>query len=54
MNFIEWWFVTHWVWATFLTPGASFLYALFTEQTGWAWVAAIWWLAGHWARRSKS
>lgn len=44
MTFIEWWFATHWIWATVLTPGMSFLYALFTEQTGWAWVCALWWL----------
>ena len=45
MDFIHWWFDTHWIWASILTTGPTFLYALFTEQTAWAWaLAACWWV----------
>jgi len=47
MDFINWWFMTHWIWATILTPGFVFLYAIFTDQTAWAFAAACVWLVLH-------
>ena len=44
VEFLTWWFVTHWMWASFLSPGVAFLYALFTDQTAWAWGLAIWYI----------
>lgn len=43
MNFLQWYFETHWIWATVLTPFTTFLWALYTDATGWAWgCAGVW------------
>ena len=47
VEFLTWWFVTHWLWATFLTPGLTFLYAVFTHSTGWAWACGLLYVAYH-------
>jgi len=40
MDFITWWFVSHYIWALILTPGWSFLYALYADFDG-SWIAVI-------------
>jgi hypothetical protein len=32
MNFIEWWFVKHNFWSTFLTPEATLVWCVFTDS----------------------
>lgn len=41
MDFVTWWFVEHYVWAFFLTPGCSFLYSLFAGYS-FGWDVLIW------------
>lgn len=34
--FLTWWFDTHWIWATLLTPFTTLLWAIYTNSTAWA------------------
>ena len=34
-SFLTWWFDTHWIWATVLTPFTTFLWAIYTNSVAW-------------------
>jgi hypothetical protein len=45
LDFLNWYFNTHWLIATFATPGLTMLYASFTDQTTWAiWTGVLWFM----------
>ncbi len=34
-DFLSWWFDTHYIWSTILTPKATVLWLIFTDNWGW-------------------
>lgn len=41
MDFLKWWFDTHYVWSTLLSPFTTFLWLIWSDGSGWRMAVAI-------------